>query len=125
MDQIVDEFNGRLDIFVANSGIPWMEGNSLDGSAEHYQQVMATNLDGTFFCAIAAGRHWRRQEKEGTNSRGEKMESFQKGSFVATGSVMARVVGRPQMQAPYNVAKAGVVHLCELFLFMHGTCVPL
>jgi sorbose reductase len=81
---------------------------------------MATNLDSTFFCAIAVGRHWRRQIKECTNSRGEKLEDFKKGSFVATGSVMARVAGRPQMQAPYNVAKAGVVHLYQFLPLKHG-----
>lgn len=76
---------------------------------------MATNLDGTFFCAVAAGRHWRRQANEKTTTKGEILDGFQKGSFVATGSVMSKVVGRPQMQAPYEAAKAAVVHLCKFW----------
>ncbi len=74
---------------------------------------MSTNLDGTYFCALAAGKHWQRQAAEMTTLHGDKLEGFSKGSFVATASVMARVVGKPQCQAAYNVSKAGVVHLCK------------
>jgi glutamate dehydrogenase/leucine dehydrogenase len=31
-DQVVEEFNGRLDIFVANAGIPWTKGDLLDAA---------------------------------------------------------------------------------------------
>lgn len=70
-------------------------------------------MDGTFYCAKVAGQHWRRQKKEGTTVDGKKLENFTYGSFVATASMSGHIVNIPQLQAAYNAAKAGVVHLCE------------
>lgn len=111
VNQVVDEFNGRLDIFIANSGIPWTQGPALDGDLEHYKKVVTTDLDGTFYCARAAGTHWRRQKKDGTTTHGEKLENYSNGAFVATASMSAHIVNIPQMQAVYNASKAGVLHL--------------
>jgi sorbose reductase len=123
VNQIVEEFNGRLDIFIANSGIPWTQGPMLDGDLEHYRKVVAVNLDGTFYCAKAAGSHWRRQKKEGTTIHGDKLENYSNGAFVATASISSHIVNLPQMQATYNAAKAGVLHLCEFyFLFYRVHC---
>jgi sorbose reductase len=116
----VKEFNGRLDIFVANSGIPWTQGAALDGEIEHYRKVVTTDLDGTFYCARAAGAHWRRQKKEGTTIGGEKLEGFSAGSFIATASMSGHIVNIPQFQATYNAAKAAVIHLCESTLDPHS-----
>jgi len=113
INDIVQEFNGRLDIFVANSGIPWTQGAALDGELDHYRKVVNTDLDGTFYCARAAGRHWRRQKKEGTTIDGKKLENFREGSFIATASMSGHIVNIPQLQATYNAAKAGVIHLCR------------
>ena len=112
VNQIVEEFNGRLDIFIANSGIPWTQGPIVEGELSHYRKVVATDLDGTFYCARAAALHWRRQKKEGTTSRGEKLENYTNGAFVATTSMSSHIVNIPQMQSVYNAAKAGVLHLC-------------
>jgi sorbose reductase len=112
VNRIVEEFNGRLDIFIANSGIPWTQGPALDGDLEHYRKVVATDLDGTFYCARAAGIHWRRQKQKGTTIHGEKLQNYSSGAFVATASMSAHIVNIPQMQAVYNTAKAGVLHLC-------------
>ena len=87
VDQIVEEFNGRLDIMVANAGIPWTQGNFLDGEIDHYRKVMATDMDSVYYCAYAAGQHWRRQKKEGTDLSGKKLENFYSGSFIATASM--------------------------------------
>ncbi|KAL8793321.1 MAG: hypothetical protein Q9195_004098 [Heterodermia aff. obscurata] len=114
VDQIVHEFNGRLDIFVANAGIPWTQGAALDGEIEHYRRVVTTDLDGTFYCARAAGVHWRRQKKEGTDINGKKLENYSYGSFIATASMSGHIVNIPQLQAAYNAAKAGIIHLGEL-----------
>lgn len=108
------EFNGRLDVFVANAGIPWKQGAMLDGEIDHYRKVVATDLDGTFFCARAAGKHFRRQVKEGTDLHGQRLEHFRYGSFIATASMSGSVVNIPQFQAAYNAAKAGVIHLSTL-----------
>ena len=112
VDKCVHDFNGRLDIFVANAGIPWTEGGFLDGgNVHHYRNVMATDLDSVFYCAKAAGFHWRRQKREGTNIGGEKLKNFSYGSFIATASISGHIVNIPQLQAAYNAAKAGVIHL--------------
>lgn len=74
--------------------------------------MVTTDLDGTFYSARAAGKHWRRQKAEGTTVDGKKLENFTYGSFVATASMSGHIVNIPQLQAAYNAAKAGVIHLC-------------
>lgn len=108
----VKELNGRLDIMVANSGIPWTQGPMVDAEIAHYRNVVQTDLDGTFYCARAAAAHWRRQKEEGTDINGNKLQRFTYGSFVATASMSGHIVNFPQLQAAYNAAKAGVIHLC-------------
>ncbi|MCJ1314440.1 hypothetical protein MMC25_008122 [Agyrium rufum] len=111
IDTIVKEFNGRLDIFVANAGIPWTQGAMLDGEIDHYRKVVATDLDSTYYCARAAGKHWRRQKTEMTTMHGEKLTDFTYGSFIATASMSGHIVNIPQLQGAYNAAKAGIIHL--------------
>lgn len=108
--QAVKELNGRLDIFVANSGIPWQQGPALEGEVDHYRKVVTTDLDGIFYCARAAGKHFRRQAQEGTDLNGNKLD-FKYGSFIATASMSGHIVNIPQLQAAYNAAKAGVIHM--------------
>ncbi|KAG0641670.1 hypothetical protein HOY80DRAFT_882719 [Tuber brumale] len=98
VDKIVLEFNNRLDIFVANAGIPWTKGSILDAGEEgfdHYRKIIATDLDSVYFSAYAAGLHFRRQ---GT------------GSFIATASMSGHITNIPQLQTAYNAAKAAVIH---------------
>ncbi|KAG9235202.1 hypothetical protein BJ875DRAFT_483487 [Amylocarpus encephaloides] len=114
VESIIREFNGRLDVFIANSGIPWIQGPMLDGELSHYKKVMDTDMDSVFYCARVAGLHWRRQKQEQTTIDGNKLEpAFREGSFVATASMSGSIVNIPQMQAAYNAAKAGVIHLCK------------
>lgn len=110
---ITKEFNGRLDIFIANSGIPWTQGAATDGELSHYHKVVDTDLDGTFYCARVAAQIWRRQKQEMTTSDGKPLEGFREGSFVATASMSGHIVNIPQLQATYNAAKAGIIHLCK------------
>ncbi|KAK5144123.1 L-xylulose reductase, partial [Oleoguttula sp. CCFEE 6159] len=98
VNDITKEFNGRLDIFVANSGIPWTQGPAVDGELSHYHKVVSTDLDGTFYCARAAGDIWRRQGKEGTDMNGKKLENYSYGSFIATASMSGHIVNIPQLQ---------------------------
>jgi NAD(P)-dependent dehydrogenase (short-subunit alcohol dehydrogenase family) len=80
---------------------------------------VTTDLDGTFYCARAAGIHWQRQKKQQTTIDGVKLESpFREGSFVATASMSGHIVNIPQLQATYNAAKAGVIHLCSFAPFL-------
>jgi sorbose reductase len=113
VDRVVAEFNGRLDVFVANSGVAWEQGPMLDGGLDHYRKVTSTNLDGTFYCARAAGKHFRRQKREGTTVDGKKLEGYSSGSFIATASMSGHIANIPQLQAAYNASKAGVIHLCK------------
>lgn len=114
VEHAIRDFNGRLDIFIANSGIPWTQGPAIFGELDHYQKVISTDLDGTFYCARVAGLHWRRQKKEQTTIDGKPLEpAFREGSFVATASMSGHIVNTPQLQAPYNAAKAAVIHLCK------------
>jgi len=114
VDQIVRAFNGRLDVFIANSGTVWSGGPMLDGPVDMYTKVMQTNLDGVYYCARAAGQHFRRQKKEGTTVDGKPLEPrFVSGSFVATASMSGHIVNVPQLQASYNASKAAVIHLCK------------
>jgi sorbose reductase len=113
IDQIVRDFNGRLDIFVANSGMVWSEGAAIDSSVAHYREVLSTNLDGVYYCARVAGQHWRRQAAEKTTVSGEELTGFNGGSFIATASMSGHIVNVPHIQAAYNTSKAGVIHLCK------------
>lgn len=115
VDEIVTEFNGRLDVFVANSGIAWEDGPFIDGPIDRMQKVLQVNIDGTFYCARAAALHWRRQKKEGTTLQGEKLENFSYGSFIATASMSGHIANVPQAQTTYNASKAAVIHACKSF----------
>lgn len=120
VNDVVKEFNGRLDVFIANAGIPWTQGPMVDGPLTHYRDVISTDLDGTFYCARAAAEHWRRQKEEGTDANGNKLTNFTYGSFVATASMSGHIVNFPQMQAAYNAAKVAVIHLCKLLFRLDG-----
>jgi hypothetical protein len=115
------EFNGRLDVFVANAGIPWTQGPVIEGSLKHYRDVMATNLDGVYYCARACGRIWKRQRVEGTDMFGKKLEKYSYGSFIATASMSGHIVNIPLVQTAYNASKAGVSHMCKSHLILSTT----
>ena len=87
----------------------------LDGEIDHYRKVVATDLDSTFYCARSAGRVWRRQKEQGTDIYGRTLMDYRYGSFIATASMSGHIVNIPQLQAAYNAAKAGIIHLGEGF----------
>jgi len=115
LTQTLTDLNGRLDIFVANSGIPWTQGSAIDGDPAHFRAVVGTDFDGTFYCAQAVGAVFRRQKSSGTDLHGTKLANpaFNYGSFIATASMSGHIANIPQAQAPYNAAKAAVIHLCK------------
>ncbi|KAK4138636.1 NAD(P)-binding protein [Trichocladium antarcticum] len=113
VNSILPEFNNRLDVFIANSGVVWDGGPMLDGPLDMYSNVVSTNVDGVYYCARAAGLHFRRQKLEGTTLDGRPLDNFTTGSFVATASMSAHIVNVPQLQAAYNASKAAVRHLCR------------
>lgn len=79
-----DGFNDRLDIFVANSGVPWTSGAMISADIADYTNLMRVDVDGVFFCARTAGRIWRQQKRD-------KLKGFTYGSFVATASMSGHI----------------------------------
>ncbi len=93
--QVADQI-GPLDILVNNAGIARSETPAETVADEHWLNVMDVNLNGTFWCARAFGRH---------------MLDAGKGSIVNIGSMSGFIVNRPQEQSYYNASKAAVHQL--------------
>lgn len=87
---------GRIDILVNNAGIARSETAAEDVADEHWLNVIDVNLNGTFWCARAFGRH---------------MLAAGRGSIVNLGSMSGFIVNRPQPQSYYNASKAAVHQL--------------
>lgn len=87
---------GRIDILVNNAGIARSETGAEDVADEHWLNVIDVNLNGTFWCARAFGRH---------------MLAAGSGSIVNIGSMSGFIVNRPQPQSYYNASKAAVHQL--------------
>ena len=86
---------GVLDIGVNNAGIA-RGGKAEELSEEAWDAVLDVNLKSVFLCCQA--------EAQVMLPRGY-------GKIINTASMSANIVNRPQNQANYNAAKAGVVHL--------------
>lgn len=89
---------GAIDILVNNAGIARSETAAEDVADEHWLNVLDVNLNGTFWCARAFGRH---------------MLARGKGSIVNVGSMSGFIVNRPQPQSYYNASKAAVHQLTK------------
>ena len=87
---------GRIDILVNNAGIARSETAAEDVADEHWLNVLDVNLNGSFWCARAFGRH---------------MLAAGSGSIVNVGSMSGFIVNRPQPQSYYNASKAAVHQL--------------
>ena len=94
VNDVIEEF-GKIDAFVANAGRT-ADSGILDGTVEAWNEVIQTDLTGTFHCAKAVGHHFK---ERGT------------GSLVITASMSGHIANFPQEQTSYNVAKAGCLHL--------------
>lgn len=90
--------HGRIDILVNNAGIARSETRAEDVADEHWLNVLDVNLNGTFWCARAFGRH---------------MLAAGSGTIVNVGSMSGFVVNRPQPQSYYNASKAAVHQLTK------------
>lgn len=90
--------HGRIDILVNNAGIARSEIAAEDMEDERWLNVLDVNLNGSFWCARAFGRHMLGQGS---------------GSIVNVGSMSGFIVNRPQGQSHYNASKAAVHHLTK------------
>jgi NAD(P)-dependent dehydrogenase (short-subunit alcohol dehydrogenase family) len=97
--RVADDIVARhraIDILVNNAGIARSETAAEDVTDEHWLNVIDVNLNGTFWCARAFGRH---------------MLAAGKGAIVNIGSMSGFIVNRPQGQSYYNASKAAVHQL--------------
>lgn len=90
--------HGRIDILVNNAGIARSETSAEDVTDEHWLSVLDVNLNGTFWCARAFGKH---------------MLQAGSGAIVNIGSMSGFIVNRPQGQSYYNASKAAVHQLTK------------
>jgi NAD(P)-dependent dehydrogenase (short-subunit alcohol dehydrogenase family) len=88
--------HGGVDILVNNAGIARSQTPAEDVADEHWLNVLDVNLNGTFWCSRAFGRHMLAQGH---------------GAIVNVGSMSGFIVNRPQAQSYYNASKAAVHQL--------------
>jgi NAD(P)-dependent dehydrogenase (short-subunit alcohol dehydrogenase family) len=90
--------HGRVDILVNNAGIARSETPAETVTDEHWLNVLDVNLNGTFWCCRAFGKH---------------MLTAKTGTIVNVGSMSGFIVNKPQEQCYYNASKAAVHHLTK------------
>jgi NAD(P)-dependent dehydrogenase (short-subunit alcohol dehydrogenase family) len=99
--EVADELasrHGRIDILVNNAGIARSETPAEKVTDEHWLNVLDVNLNGTFWCCRAFGKHMLRAKS---------------GAIVNIGSMSGFIVNKPQAQSYYNASKAAVHHLTK------------
>jgi NAD(P)-dependent dehydrogenase (short-subunit alcohol dehydrogenase family) len=96
-DQLVARY-GKVDILVNNAGIARSETPAETVTDEHWLNVIDVNLNGTFWCCRAFGKH---------------MLGAKSGAIVNVGSMSGFIVNKPQEQSYYNASKAAVHHLTK------------
>lgn len=87
-----------VDIMVANAGIAWPDTPGEEMANDVWRKVVDVDLNGVFWSCREFGRH---------------MLERQRGSIVTLGSMSGLISNKPQRQAQYNAAKAGVHHLTK------------
>ncbi|MBV9113801.1 MAG: SDR family oxidoreductase [Hyphomicrobiales bacterium] len=90
--------HGKIDILVNNAGIARSETPAETVTDEHWLNVLDVNLNGTFWCCRAFGKH---------------MLEAKSGAIVNVGSMSGFIVNKPQEQCYYNASKAAVHHLTK------------
>lgn len=88
--------HGAVDILVANAGIAWPDTGGEDMPDEAWRKVIDIDLNGCFWSCREFAR---------------PMLARGRGSIVTVGSMSGVISNKPQRQAHYNAAKAGVHHL--------------
>jgi NAD(P)-dependent dehydrogenase (short-subunit alcohol dehydrogenase family) len=104
-DEVVAR-HGRIDILVNNAGIARSETPAETVTDEHWLNVIDVNLNGTFWCCRAFGKH---------------MLDKKSGTIVNIGSMSGFIVNKPQEQCYYNASKAAVHHLTKSLAAEWGT----
>ncbi|KAJ8104415.1 hypothetical protein POJ06DRAFT_279846 [Lipomyces tetrasporus] len=97
MDSVVRDL-GRIDIAILSAGIADIV-HAEEYSPERFRRVIDVNLNGSFFCAQAAGK--------------QMIAAGRGGSIIFVGSMSGSIVNWPNPQCAYNSSKAGVIHLMK------------
>jgi NAD(P)-dependent dehydrogenase (short-subunit alcohol dehydrogenase family) len=87
-----------IDIMIANAGIALPDKAAETMPDQTWLRVMDVNLNGVFWTCREFGRY---------------MLERKQGSIVTLGSMSGIISNKPQKQAEYNAAKAGVHHLTK------------
>jgi NAD(P)-dependent dehydrogenase (short-subunit alcohol dehydrogenase family) len=95
--EVADQL-GSVDVLVNNAGIARSETPAETVTDEHWLNVIDVNLNGTFWCCRAFGKH---------------MLQAKAGTIVNVGSMSGFIVNKPQEQCYYNASKAAVHHLTK------------
>ena len=89
---------GSIDILIANAGIAWPDTGGESMTDEVWRKVIDIDLNGAFWSCREFGRPML--------ARGH-------GAIVTVGSMSGVISNKPQRQAHYNAAKAGVHHMTK------------
>ncbi len=88
--------HGAVDILIANAGIAWPDTPGEAMPDDVWRKMIEVDLNGVFWSCREFGR---------------PMIARGRGSIVTIGSMSGLISNKPQRQAHYNAAKAGVHHL--------------
>lgn len=86
VDAVVRDF-GKLDVMIANAGIPSKAGG-LDDKLEDWQRVVDVDFSGAYYCARVAGELFREQGS---------------GNLIFTASMSGHAANVPQQQVRTTV----------------------
>jgi NAD(P)-dependent dehydrogenase (short-subunit alcohol dehydrogenase family) len=94
--KVIEEF-GRIDILVNSHGIgQWVKAEEM--TEKEWDTMMDTNLKGVFLMCQAVA---------------QKMIKQNRGKIITISSISGMIANKPQNQAHYNTAKAGVINLAR------------
>ncbi|CEP60966.1 SDR family oxidoreductase LALA0_S02e03730g [Lachancea lanzarotensis] len=103
IQQVLKDFGGKIDVFVANAGIAGSSGSLVEAeergeASEEWDRILQTNFQGVYYCSKFIGSVFKKQGH---------------GSLIATASMSGHIVNVPQLQTCYNATKAGVIHMAK------------
>jgi NAD(P)-dependent dehydrogenase (short-subunit alcohol dehydrogenase family) len=93
-----NERHGSVDIMVASAGIAWPDTPGEDISDELWRRLIDVDLNGVYWCCREFSKYMLQRGR---------------GSIITLGSISGVISNKPQRQAHYNAAKAGVHHLTK------------
>ncbi|KAK9468925.1 hypothetical protein V1512DRAFT_258239 [Lipomyces arxii] len=97
MDSVARDL-GKIDILICSAGVADLVAAE-EYTPAKFRRVIDINLNGSFICAQAAGKHMIAQGHGG--------------SIIFIGSMSGSIVNWPQPQSAYNASKAAVIHLMK------------